>query len=377
MTPAPAERLDERRVALSRALSVQGIDALVVTSRPNIAYLTGFFGSAGLLLATSDRLVLVSDTRYTVALHHLARQRPALEAVATPPGRGSAEESLVDAVAHVAPSRLGFESTHLTVRQHVDFASRLDATTCRAELIPTEGVVETLRARKDPWEIAKLREAGRRLSDVAKCIIPKVLAGSSERQLAALIEWELRQKGFDKPAFDTIVASGPNAALPHHRAGERPLGDGDLVVIDFGGMLDGYAVDMTRTVTVGPPSHRQRECWLAVAAAQRAAFAAARVGVDAEDVDAAARASLAAAGLAEAFVHGLGHGLGLEVHERPRLSRRRSGAAEGPLAAGMVFTLEPGVYVPGWGGVRIEDDVLATDAGPEWLTEPVVEVRAT
>lgn len=377
MKSAPAEFLEPRRVALSHALVAEGLDALVVTSRANIAYLTGFFGSAGLLLVTSDRLRLFSDTRYTEILDELARGLPSLEVVAAPPGQSSAEESLVEAAVRHAPARLGFESAHLTVRQHVDLKARLAAVECRAELTPTDGLVESLRARKDAWEVAQLREAGRRLSDVAKCIIPNVLAGSSERQIAARIEWELRQKGFDKPAFDTIVASGPNAALPHHRAGERTLAEGDLVVIDFGGMLDGYAVDMTRTVTVGMATRRQRECWMAVAAAQRAAFAAARVGVDAEDVDAVARATLAAAGVAEAFGHGLGHGLGLEVHERPRLSRRRPGASEGPLAAGMVFTLEPGVYFPGWGGVRIEDDVLATDAGPEWLTEPVVEVRAT
>ncbi len=377
MRSAPAEFLEPRRVALSHALAAEGLDALVVTSRPNIAYMTGFFGSAGLLLVTSDRLRLFSDTRYAETLDELARGLPSLEVVAAPPGQSTAEESLVEAAVRLAPARLGFESAHLTVRQHVDLKARLAAVECRAEMTPTEGVVESLRVRKDAWEVAKLREAGRRLSDVAKCIIPKVLARSTERQLAAVVDWELRQKGFDKPAFDTIVASGPNAALPHHRAGERVLEEGDMVVIDFGGMLDGYAVDMTRTVTLGPATRRQRECLMAVAAAQRAAFAAARVGVDAEDVDAAARVTLAAAGMAEAFGHGLGHGLGLEVPERPRLSRRRPGASEGPLVAGMVFTLEPGVYFPGWGGVRIEDDVLATDAGPDWLTEPVAEVRTT
>jgi Xaa-Pro aminopeptidase len=377
MTSAPAEFLEGRRLSLSRTLEAQGLDALVVSSRPNIAYLTGFFGSAGMLLATADGLLLLSDSRYGEALHDIARRVPGVVVVVTAPGSGSAEESLVEGLAELAPSRVGFESANLTVRQHVDLAARLAAVGCGAALVPTEGVVETLRAVKDAWEVHKLREAGRRLSDVAKCIIPNALAGLAERDLAARIEWELRQKGFDKPAFDTIVAAGPNAALPHHRAGDRRLADGDLVVIDFGGMLDGYAVDMTRTVTLGPPDARQRACWLAVASAQRAAFEAARVGVDAEDVDAAARGALAAEGMAEAFAHGLGHGLGLEVHERPRLSRRRAGASEGPLAAGMVFTLEPGVYFPGWGGVRIEDDVLATDAGPEWLTEPVAEVRAT
>jgi Xaa-Pro aminopeptidase len=377
MTSAPAEFLDRRRASLSRALAARGLDVLAVTSRPNIAYLTGFFGSAGMLLATGDRLQVFSDARYAETLDELARSVPALAVAVTAPGAGSAEESLVAALARLAPSRVGFESANLTVRQHVDLAARLTAVGCAAALVPTEGIVETLRAVKDAWEVDKLREAGRRLSDVAKCIIPNALAGLAERELAARIEWELRQKGFDKPAFDTIVAAGPNAALPHHRTGDRRLTTGDLVVIDFGGMLDGYAVDLTRTVTVGSPDARQRACWMAVASAQRAAFAAARVGVDAEDVDAAAREALAAVGMAEAFGHGLGHGLGLEVHERPRLSRRRSGASEGPLAAGMVFTLEPGVYFPGWGGVRIEDDVLSTDAGPEWLTEPVDEVRAT
>jgi Xaa-Pro aminopeptidase len=207
--------------------------------------------------------------------------------------------------------------------------------------------------------------------------MPKALAGLTERKLAGLVEWELREKGFDKPAFDTIVASGPNAALPHYRAGDRELAAGDLVVIDFGGMFRGYAVDMTRTVTIGPASRRQRVCWETVASAQRAAFVTAWVGTLAEDVDAAARQVLDAAGMGDAFGHGLGHGLGLEVHEQPRLARRRPDVSDGPIRAGMVFTLEPGVYFPGWGGVRIEDDVLATEDGPEWLTEPVDEVRAT
>ena len=177
----------------------------------------------------------------------------------------------------------------MTVRHHLDLTRRLEAAGIRAELVPMDGAVERLREVKDAWEVATLREAGRRLSDVAKCIIPKALAGSPERDLAAIIEWELRRKGFDKPAFDTIVASGPNAAIPHHRAGDRQLADGDLVVIDFGGMFHGYAVDMTRTVILGAASPRQRTCWDAVASAQRAAFEAATVGTAAEDVDAAAR----------------------------------------------------------------------------------------
>jgi Xaa-Pro aminopeptidase len=284
---------------------------------------------------------------------------------------------LVEILVKRAPVKLGFEPSSLTVNQHQALLRRCASAGAEVTWAGVDEAVEHLREVKDPWEIARLREAGRRLSDVSKCIIPNALAGVPERQLAAVIEWELRQAGFDKPAFDTIVASGPNAALPHHRAGDRQLSEGDLVVVDFGGMYHGYAVDMTRTLTVGSPSGRQAACLAAVAGAQRAAFAAARIGVAADEVDRAARTVLEQAGMGEAFSHGLGHGLGLEVHERPRLARQRPGAPSVPLAAGMVFTLEPGVYFPGWGGVRIEDDVVVTETGPEWLTEPLTEVGAT
>jgi Xaa-Pro aminopeptidase len=376
MTSAPAEYFERRRQAVVRLIQDGSLDALLVTQPQNIAYLTGFFGSAGVLLVTPQHVVLISDARYERALQEIADQAPGLVATVAPVG-GSQEESLVAELTRLGRARVGIEAGAITVRQHLDLGRRLEAASSQAELFPVDSLVERLREVKDPWEVATLREAGRRLSDVAKCIIPKALAGLPERDLAAIIEWELRQKGFDKPAFDTIVASGPNAAIPHHRAGDRHLAVGDLVVIDFGGMFRGYAVDMTRTIVLGSPSPRQQACWDAVARAQRAAFDAATVGTDAEDVDAAARQVLEQEGLGEAFGHGLGHGLGLDVHERPRLSRRRAGVSQGPLQAGMVFTLEPGVYFPGWGGVRIEDDVLSTAAGPEWLTEPVDVVRAT
>lgn len=377
MTSAPADCLAARHAALRRALADRRLDALLVTHRPNIAYLSSFFGTSSLLLFRHEGLTLFSDARYAEVLRGLAHDVPGLTIETALPGRGSADEALVACMASLGLTRAGFEDQSLTVRQHVDLVGRLKESGTTVELVGCAGLVESLRAVKDAWEVQTLREAGRRLSDVAKCIIPKVLAGSVERAIASLVEWELRQKGFERPAFDTIVAAGPNAALPHHRAGERALERGDLVVIDFGGVFRGYAVDMTRTVTLGAPTRRQRECLEGVAAAQAAAFGAARVGVAPDDVDAVARQVLSARGMGEAFIHGLGHGLGLEVHERPRLSRRREGVAEPPLAAGMVFTLEPGVYYPGWGGVRIEDDVLATGAGPEWLTAGATEVRAT
>jgi Xaa-Pro aminopeptidase len=187
--------------------------------------------------------------------------------------------------------------------------------------------------------------------------------------VAATVEAELRRVGFEKPAFDTIVAAGPNSAVPHYRAGDRRLEPGDLVILDFGGMLNGYAVDMTRTIAVGGPNERQRRLLEQVAAAQAAAFAAIEIGRAATDVDRAAREVLERAGLGEAFSHGTGHGLGLEVHERPRVTKYRPELPVEPLAAGMVFTLEPGAYLEGYGGARIEDDVVVTPGGAEWLTD--------
>jgi Xaa-Pro aminopeptidase len=187
--------------------------------------------------------------------------------------------------------------------------------------------------------------------------------------VAAEIDAELRRVGFQKPAFDTIVAAGPNSAVPHHRAGERVLGPGDLVIMDFGGLLNGYAVDLTRTIVVGGAGSRERQLLDQVAAAQQAAFDAISIGRPASDVDTAARTVLERGGLGEAFSHGTGHGLGLEVHERPRVTRRRDEVPAEPLQAGMVFTLEPGAYLEGWGGARIEDDVAITAKGPQWLTD--------
>jgi Xaa-Pro aminopeptidase len=246
------------------------------------------------------------------------------------------------------------------------------------EIVPTDGIVEGLRVTKDAAELDVLREAGRRLSGVARALISgdTVQAGRSERDVAADIDLALKRAGFSRPAFETIVAGGPNAALPHARPGDRELAVGDLVVLDFGGVLDGYSVDLTRTLFLGEPDAEARRLYRAVAEAQDAALAAVGPGVTADVVDSAARDVLVRHGLGEAFGHGTGHGLGLDVHEEPRVGRRR---AEGPepamLAPGMVITIEPGAYVPGFGGVRIEDDVIVTETGSERITDVPRDAR--
>jgi Xaa-Pro aminopeptidase len=368
MRIAPPDILSARLGALRAAMAARGIDAVIVSSLPNIAYLTGFFASAGALVVSGDRVVLIGDSRYGAALAERGRTIPSIQAIELGPGV-SFDESVVETVAPLRGLRVGFETSHLTVRRYRYVVAALESTGWSDELVDADGIVDSLRAVKDKWEVGCLREGAGRLSTVAKCILPNVLAGRTEADVAAEIDGALRRAGFERAAFDTIVASGPNGALPHGRAGQRRIASGDLVVVDFGGVLDGYCTDLTRTVVVEPATARERRLVERVGESQAAAFAAVRAGAAPEDVDAAARESLGRAGLADAFTHGTGHGIGLEIHEAPRVSKRRAGHAEPPLAAGMVITLEPGAYLHGWGGVRIEDDVLVTEEGAEWLTD--------
>jgi Xaa-Pro aminopeptidase len=379
MQIAPAEFLTARLERLRAALSAQKLDALVITSLPNVAYLTGFFATAAAVVVSGDTVHVIGDGRYATALAARAVSFPALTPTVIDAGF-SYDEAIVATLRPLAGARVGFEASHVSVRQHRSLVARLTQNSGWADgLVETEGLVEALRATKDAWEQGRLRDGAARLSDVAKRILPKALAGRTESDVAADLERALRHAGFERPAFDTIVASGPNAALPHARAGDRRIEAGDLVVVDFGGALDGYCTDLSRTVIAqrpdGPPplgnarTVRARRLIEQVAEAQLAAFEALEPGAQPEAADRAARETLAGYGLADAFTHGTGHGLGLEIHEGPRVTRAREGRAEPPLARGMVLTLEPGVYFPGWGGVRIEDDVLVTPGGAEWLTD--------
>jgi Xaa-Pro aminopeptidase len=351
---------------LRAALDVRHLDGLLVTSLQNVAYLTGLFASSAAAIVTRAQLRVITDNRYREALDGRVQDWEALTPVILPQGL-SYDEVIIQQLRELAGMRLGFEDTHVSVRRMQGFEAARKAGSL-AELVAAPEVVEDLRVVKDEWELQLLREAAGRLSGVAKCILPKALAGTTEWQLASELEAAMRRAGFDKAAFDTIVASGPNAALPHYRAGERRLESGDLVVMDFGGVLDGYAVDMTRTVAVDGGGKRERRVIGAVADAHAAAIRAVRPGAAPEAVDAAARTALQGAGFGEAFTHATGHGLGLDVHERPRIGPARTSVTESPLAIDMVFTIEPGVYFPGWGGVRLEDDVVVTAAGCDILT---------
>ena len=366
--PAPSPFLEERHVRIRSYLHDQGLDALVVTHAPNILYLSNHAGSAGIVVLTRDAVLLLADFRYAGAVGQLQTSPQACPGLALRDVPASYDEALVALLAEIGASRVGIEAAHLPVARFEWLRRTVEARKLAIELVQTERVVERFRVIKDAWEVGALRESAARLGAVAEAAFQAVRAGAAERQVAAAIEQALRIAGFDRMAFDTLVASGPHSALPHHRAGDRILQVGDLVVLDFGGFLDGYCCDLTRTVVVGTPGPDVTRMYEAVRDAQAAAVAAVRPAIPASDVDGAARAVLEERGLGQAFGHGTGHGLGLEVHEEPRVGKPRPDMPAMVLEPGMVFTIEPGAYLSGWGGVRIEDDVLVTKDGCEVLT---------
>ena len=372
MPLAPREFLAARASRVREFLTEQNVDALIVTHLPNVFYLTNFSGSAAIVVLTRSDVHFITDFRYVAAAESLLGSDVGCPGATLVQVDRSYDETLASVVKGLGTVRVGFEAAHLSVKRHEWLRSAI-ADTAGLVLVPTDGVNERARRCKDAHEISTLRAAARLLSQVVPEALAAIRAGYTERQIAAQVDWLLREVGFERPAFETIVASGPNSALPHARPGGRTLRAGDTVVLDFGGVYDGYCVDLTRMASLGEPDVQARRLFEAVERAQAAALATVREGVLASQVDAAARDVLTSYGLAEAFGHSTGHGLGIEVHEEPRIARQhaegKSGASDCVLEAGMIFTVEPGVYLPGTGGVRIEDDVLVTREGCEVLTE--------
>ena len=376
MSHAPTQRLKQRHDRIRDVLASRSLDALVVTSLPNILYLTNFSGSAAIVVLTRERVIFITDFRYVAALSEsrgTGYECPDVDLVVVD---GAYDTTLATTIGAMGSLRIGFESAQLTVARYEWLTKTLRASHMPPTLVSTEGIIELARLTKDPYELDLLKEGGRRLSDVARAVFELVRRGKPEQELALEIDWAIRTAGFERSAFETIVASGPNSALPHARPTERKLVEGDLVVLDFGGVYDSYCVDLTRTVSVGPASGRARSVHAAVLEAHDRAIAATAPGRSRFAIDGAARDALREAGMADAFGHGTGHGLGIEIHEDPRITRRRSEAGESddPVSAGMVFTIEPGAYFPGWGGVRIEDDVAVTETGVELLTHVTTEL---
>lgn len=327
-----------RRDALRSLIETAGLDGLLVTDLVNVRYLTGFTGSNGALLLTREGELFGTDGRYT---ERAAAEVPDLEPLI--------ERATVAALARRAAGRIGFESDAVTVEAHAALT-----TVTGAELVRAPGLVARLRVVKDETEIAALREACRIADQALTELLPTLRPGRTEREIALDLEFRMRALGADGPSFDAIVAAGAHSAIPHHAPTDTEIKAGDLLKLDFGALVDGYHSDMTRTVVVGRGADWQRELYALVHEAQAAGCAAVEAGVPTKDVDAASRDVIVAAGHGEHFVHGLGHGVGLAIHEAPALSA----SSDDVLEAGMCVTVEPGVYLPGRGGVRIEDTLV-------------------
>lgn len=355
-----------RRARLRAALPDLGVRAMLVTDLTNVAYLSGFTGSAGGLLVYADEAtgdVLATDARY---ISEAAERAPGLEYLLSRNPAADLAERTAALDSATAPGALAVEEHVMTVQTHRALAERVGS----LRLVDGARAVEALRVVKDAAELDALRAACRISVQALAEVLSEIRVGMSEREIAVRLERRMVDLGAQAPAFDSIVAAGENSAVPHHAPGKRRIAAGDLLKLDFGARVDGYHADCTRTVIVGEPADWQIELHALVAAAQRAGREVLAVGVSAEQVDQAARSVIADAGHAEHFTHGLGHGVGLQIHEDPFLA---AGKSE-PLAAGTPLTIEPGVYLPGRGGVRIEDTVLLGAGGVEVLTDAPYEL---
>lgn len=351
-----------RRGLLRNLLVENEIDGLLVTDLVNIRYLTGFTGSNAALLVHSwdtaeaeERTVIATDGRYDT---QVAEQVPDLRAEIA----RAVARRVVELAGEWQFGRLGFESHIVTVDQH----RGLVELGCGLDFVATPGLIEQLRMVKDDYEVDLLRAACAVGDEALAALLEtgKLRPGRTERQVARDLEWAMFERGAAGIAFETIVAAGSNSAIPHHRPTDAVLTTGDFVKIDFGAVVGGYHSDMTRTFVLGSPADWQREVYDLVHAAQRAGREALRPGIPCADVDAAARDVITAAGHGSQFVHGLGHGVGLRIHEAPGIAKTGTGT----LLSGVAVTVEPGVYFPGRGGVRIEDTLVVREGGPELLT---------
>ena len=344
-------RIDKVKAALSE----QGVEALLVTNLTNVRYLTGFSGSNGQLLVTESGATFLTDPRYE------ARAGDLVQGAEVVIYQNRLSDQLVGRLADSSVKRLGIEAATMTLAGRDSLADRLPED---VELVATKEIVEALRRFKEPGEVELIRKAVALTDKAFNWILSRVEPGRTERDIALDLEFHMRRNGAEEAAFEPIVGSGPLSAHIHHTPSDRELEKGDLVLFDFGARVDGYCADLTRTVVLGAATDEQRTRYELVLKAQQAGIEAARPGAAGKEVDAAARDLIANAGHGARFGHGLGHGVGLEVHEAPRLAT----VSEDVLQPGDVVTIEPGVYdVGGPGGIRIEDCVVITDSGCEVL----------
>lgn len=352
--------MKDRLLKLREQFSGHKIDGLLLTSPRSLRYLTGFSGSNGCALVGKDEAAFITDFRYKLQAEDQVKGFQ----------RRLAKDELFKELASLkwfdGKRRLGFESTHISVQQEQQLKELLP----QADLVPVKELVEEISTVKEEGEIDKIRQAVQLTDAVFSEILDLLRPGIREVEVSAELEYRMRRRGSERLPFDAIVVSGARSALPHGEPSEKRLQKGDFVTMDFGARVGGYASDFTRTVVLGKADERQREIYQVCLRAQAEAKAAAKAGMLASELDGVARRVIADAGYGDCFGHGLGHGLGLEVHEAPRLSPK----AQGCLDAGMVTTIEPGIYLPQVGGVRIEDVVVIREDGCEVLTQATGEL---
>jgi Xaa-Pro aminopeptidase len=336
------------------------VEALLVTTPENRRYLTGFTGSWGMAVLASAELVLITDGRYV--------EQAAAEAPGSRIVRHGADPlpAVKEVVQNLGATRIGFEKENMTVGMHQRLQTALEGVT----LVPTEGLVEGVRMIKERGELDLIRQAAAMTDAVLADCLHLIRPGATEREVAIALEFEMKRRGAG-PAFEIIVVSGPRSSLPHGRPSSRAMATGDLVTVDLGVQYQGYCSDLTRTFAIGHADARQREVYAVVLAAQTAALEGLRPGMTGKEADGLARSIIEQRGYGEQFGHGLGHGVGLAIHEGPRMSL----TGDAPLPEGCVVTLEPGVYLPGWGGVRIEDLVILRSDGAERLSNSPRELK--
>jgi len=353
------DRFVQRRERLAPILDREKIDLFLITCEKNVSYLTGFTGDSTWLVAGTDSTHLVSDGRYT---EQLQGECPDVEARIRPPSV-KLHEAAIALLKERRPRRVGLESHVVSIELRDQLAAGLDG----MELVPLSSVIESeLRSIKDQHEILEIRSAIKMAIEGFEELRSFARSGRTERECAFELEAALRRRGAERLSFPAILAVGDRAALPHYRAGNREIDRSPLLLIDWGADTPaGYKSDLTRTIWQGEPTAQYREVYDVVLAAQSAAIAALKPGMTGEAADQVARDVIAATGYGERFAHSLGHGIGLDIHEQPRLAPNSKTA----LQPGMVVTVEPGIYLPGWGGVRIEDDVLITTDGCEVLSD--------
>lgn len=343
----------DRIAGAAALLNSLEVDGLLVTNLSNVRYLTGFSGSNGQVLLTRDSAFFYSDGRYKERAKDLVQGAE----IGIYPTRLA--DLLAPKVKESGIKRLAIEGGTVTLAERDDLAQRIDG----VEFVSTKGVVENLRRVKDAEEVARIKQAIAVADEAFEYVLETLAPGRTEKEIALDLEIHMRRSGAEDVSFEPIVGSGPLSAHIHHSPSDREFQKGDLILMDFGALVDGYHSDMTRTAVLGPASDEQREMYDLVLRAQAAGIAAMGPGAHGREVDAAARKVIDDAGRAEEFAHGLGHGVGLDIHEAPSLGK----TSEDTLAPGEVITVEPGVYVPGAGGVRIEDCVLVTGDGAEVL----------